>query len=283
MSPEPALRLYMNLMALDSMPPSSSAPQGSFEQRLEALAAAGFSGIQFVGCGSAEERACCLALNTGVAASGRVNNAQEAAEFAQQVAGDGLECATVHAGWGMEDDDEAGRLMEGILEASARWRVPLYVETHRATICQDMWRTVQLAKRFPDLRFNGDFSHWYAGQEMVYGGFEKKLAFIAPVIERVGFMHGRIASPGCIQVAVDAGARDEPLYVQHFRAMWTAVFRAFQRDAAGPRFICFAPELLGPDIYYARTFAGNEESDRWQQSLLLATMAQQCFDSAKSG
>jgi len=28
------------------------------------------------------------------------------------------------------------------------------------------------------LEFNGDFSHWYTGQEMVYGGFENKLAFI---------------------------------------------------------------------------------------------------------
>ncbi len=150
----------------------------------------------------------------GVAASGRVNNAQEAEAFAEQVADGGLECATVHAGWGMEDDDEAGRLLEGILSASVRWRVPLYVETHRATICQDMWRTVQFLKRFPDLRFNGDFSHWYAGQEMVYGGFEKKLAFIAPVIERVRFLHGRIASPGCIQAAVGAAAGEEPLYVQ---------------------------------------------------------------------
>ncbi len=53
------------------------------------------------------------------------------------------------------------------------------------------------------MRFNGDFSHWYAGQEMVYGGFEKKFAFIQPVIERVRFLHGRISSPGCIQVAVE--------------------------------------------------------------------------------
>lgn len=282
MSEEPALRLHMNLMALDSMPPSSSAPRGDFGQRLEVLVQAGFSGVQFVGVGSAEERARCRALNMGVAASGRVNNAQEAAAFAEQVAGGGLECATVHAGWGMEDDDEAGRLLEGILNASARWRVPLYVETHRATICQDMWRTVQFVKRFPDLRFNGDFSHWYAGQEMVYGGFEKKLAFIAPVIERVRFLHGRIASPGCIQVVAGAAAGEEPLYVEHFRAMWTAVFRAFQRDAEAPPFICFTPELLGPDIYYARTFGGNEESDRWQESLLLARIARQCFDRARS-
>jgi pentose-5-phosphate-3-epimerase len=58
----------------------------------------------------------------------------------------GHECATLHVGWGMEDDDEASRLIESILEASAKSGLPLNVETHRATIFQDMWRTVQFVK-----------------------------------------------------------------------------------------------------------------------------------------
>lgn len=70
----------------------------------------------------------------------------------------------------MEDDDEAARLIDAVLNASVRYDVPLYVETHRATIFQDLWRAVQFVARFPELRFNGDFSHWYTGLEMVYGG-----------------------------------------------------------------------------------------------------------------
>jgi hypothetical protein len=52
------------------------------------------------------------------------------------------------------------------------------------------------------------------------------------------------------------------------------------REAAEP--ICFAPELLAPDIYYARTFQGMEESDKWIESLLLKQTAERCFASAKS-
>ena len=94
-------------------------------------------------------------------------------------AAEGMECATVHAGWGMEDDQQACSC-EAMLNASTRHGVPLYVETHRATILQDIWRTVQFVKRFPEIRFNGDFSHWYTGLEMVYGGFEKNSSSFAP-------------------------------------------------------------------------------------------------------
>jgi len=279
---EPQLRCYMNLMALASLPTDSAGPSGGFGQRLEQLAMAGFTGVQFATAGTAEELAICRELKLGIAASGRVNLPEEAGTLAQRVAGNGYECATLHAGWGLEDDDEAGRLIESILNASERWQVPLYIETHRATICQDMWRTVNFVRRFPEMRFNGDFSHWYAGQEMVYGGFEKKLAFIAPVLERVRFVHGRIASPGCIQVAIKLDGDGLPLYVDHFRQLWTASFRGFLRSAQSGDFLCFTPELLGPEIYYARTFQGREESDRWEQSLLLKQIAEECFSCARS-
>jgi hypothetical protein len=135
-------------------------------------------------------------------------------------------------------------------------------------------------KRFPELRFNGDFSHWYTGSEMVYGGFENKLAYIQPVIDRVRFVHGRIGSPGCMQVAISEN--DSAPYVGHFRTLWTECFAAYLRDEA-PRqpFVTFTAELLAPGIYYARTFGGREESDRWEQSLLLVEIARECFANAK--
>ena len=249
-APRP-LRLFFNLMTLEGL------PTRSFDDIREA----GFDGVQFAEPASKPQLAACRAAGLRIAASGRVNQPEEAGEIARGCAGDGYECATLHVGWGLEDDDDAARLIESILTASAQCNIPLFIETHRATICQDMWRTVQFIQRFPEMRFNADFSHWYTGQEMVYGGFEKKLAFINPVIQRVGFIHGRIGNPGCIQVRIDENARPEPVYVAHFKLLWTACIRA----ASEP--IYFAPELLAPGIFYARTFsnaAGEpiEESDR---------------------
>lgn len=282
MGGETQLRCFMNLLALHSLPRESAGPKGTFQQRLEALQAVGFTGVQFTERATPHELAICRSLNLGIAASGRINLAADADTFAEQIAGDGFECATLHVGWGLEEDGDAFRLIESVLEASARRSIPLYVETHRATICQDMWRTVHFVNRFPDMRFNGDFSHWYAGQEMVYGGFENKFAFIQPVLERVRFLHGRIASPGCIQVAVEYDPILQPAYVEHFRQLWTACFRGFLKRPQPGHSICFAPELLAPGIYYARTFLEVEESDRWEQSLLLKKIAEQCFLCAQS-
>ncbi|MBV9269314.1 MAG: sugar phosphate isomerase/epimerase [Acidobacteriaceae bacterium] len=284
MAAEASLRCYMNLMALDSLPETSSGPHGGFEERMQAVRAAGFEGVQFAERPSPKQLAICRSLRLGLVASARINSPVESEQVAASAVHDGSECVTLHVGWGLESDAEAHRLIESILEASLRHRIPLYIETHRATICQDMWRTVQLVNRFPEIRFNGDFSHWYAGQEMVYGGFERKLAFIQPVLERVRFIHGRIASPGCIQVAVEDGV-ETPLYVQHFKTLWTSCFRYFLTGAHGGAFI-FTPELLAPGIYYARTFMApegvrREESDRWQQSLLLKRLAKECFHMAQ--
>jgi hypothetical protein len=149
-----------------------------------------------------------------------------------------------------------------------------------------MWRTVKFIEAFPDLRFNGDFSHWYTGQEMVYGGFDKKVAFIQPVLKRVRFIHGRIGNPGCIQVNIRDGNSDSQPYVAHFRELWRECFRGFLASAQPGDTICFTPELLAPEIYYARTFPDGtsverEESSRWDQSLVLKRIAKECFDEAQ--
>lgn len=281
------LRLYLNLMTLDSLPASSTGPKlAPFQETVAAIRRAGFDGIQFAERPTAQQLRDCRDAALKTAGSARVNAPAEAGGIAQQFLADGCECGTLHVGWGLEDDHQAARLIESVLAASARARMPLYVETHRATIFQDMWRTVGFVRRFPELKVNADFSHWYTGQEMVYGGFETKLAFIQPVLDRVGFVHGRIGNPGCMQVAVDPHPTDEPVYVKHFRQLWTACFASFRRRAQPGEAIYFAPELLAPAIYYARTFldghgTSREESDRWQQSLVLKRMAEDCFKNSQ--
>jgi sugar phosphate isomerase/epimerase len=263
----------MNVQALQSMTQLGANP-------LQAVRDAGYDGIQ---CGQPLDRARrneALAMGLAVCGSGRVSTPDEAEPLAKEGREEGLECLTLHVGSGIESDDEAAALINAVLEASSKYSVPLYPETHRATIFQDPWRTMRLLAQFPDLEFNGDFSHWYTGTEMVYGGFENKLKFIRPILGRIAFMHGRIGSPGCMQVDIGDGCAEERPYVRHFRALWTQSFRGFLSRRSSADSFCFAPELLGPEIYYARVFDGREESDRWQQSLVLVGIARECFDEA---
>lgn len=274
---QPCLRTDIHYSNVKGLPVYSSAPQGDDCALHRAIKAAGFQGVQ----GGIPEL--CRELGLGVTAYARVNRAEDAAVIASEKKTNGFECVTLHVGWGTENDIESHRLVEAILDASAKYDIPLYIETHRATITQDMWRTVELARSFPEIRFNGDFSHWYNGLEMVYGDFEAKLDFIQPVLERVRFLHARIASPGSIQVGIADGRYAKA--VDHFREMWTRSMVGFLRTAEPGDYLCFTPELLGPDIYYARLFPTaegewREESDRWQEAQLYLRIGTECWAEA---
>ena len=270
---DPRLQVFMNLQSFGDMPQHANG--------LAAIRDAGYDGVQL---GWQIDRAQldeARRLGLGVCGSGRVNTPAEAAPLAKEAREAGLECLTLHVGWGTENDDDAAAMIESVLQASTQFSIPLYPETHRATIFQDPWRTVQFLKRFPELEFNGDFSHWYTGTEMVYGGFENKMEFFRPVLGRIGFLHGRIGNPGCMQVDVGDGSVDVRPFVAHFRALWTESFLGYLLRRPLCDRLCFTPELLGPEFYYARLFGGREETDRWQQSLVLVRIAQECFAEAR--
>jgi len=280
-------KAYLNLMALEDLPEWSAGPKTEEpEPLLAAIQAAGYEGVQFIAPLEAEQRRACETLGLGRCGLGRVNQPEEAAPLAERLAGEGMECATLHLGWGIESEDAAARLVEAVLEASSSHRLPLYVETHRATLFQDMWRSVELVKRFPELRFNGDFSHWYTGQEMVYGDFEEKMRFIEPVLARVRFLHGRIGDPGSMQVDIGDGEEAAHPYVGHFRTLWRAAMAGARRAAEQETFL-FVPELLSPRIYYGRKLKleggwWREECDRWTQGLVLMRIAGQCWAESAS-
>ena len=282
----PKLRVYLNLDNLTDLRADSVWPGLEGAARDERLLKDGFDGIQLTTEQAYAGRMSFSGLN-------RISTPAEADAVAARHSSRGDICMTVHAGWGLEDDDEVARLVEAILIASDRHRLPIFIETHRATMTQDLWRTVQITKRFPEVRFNGDFSHYYCGQELVYGHFETKLAFMEPIFARVGYLHGRIASPGCIQVPIDANLDARPLqahgpvnYLDHFKELWTRAMLGFLRSAQQGDVLIFSPELLSGTHYYARLFPNSagaltEESDRYAQALLYRELAHICFRAAQ--
>lgn len=275
----PDLRLDINIWNLDDLPEFSTGPKGGEEEKYQAIKAAGFQGVQD------GNPALCEKYGLSLTGQHRMNKVGDLDQKIMEWTSGPYDCATIHVGWGMESDLEANRLIEYVLNTSVKHDFPIYVETHRATITQDMWRTVELVKRFPELRFNGDFSHWYAGLEMVNGVWEDKMQFIQPVLDRVRFIHGRIASPGCIQVAI-ADQMEAP-FVKHFEEFWKMSFIGFLKSAKPGDFICFTPELLPATYYYARKFKKalgqyEEESDRWQEAILYTRVARECWEAAQT-
>lgn len=281
---QPRLRLDLNLVTLWGLPDDSIVPRG--DALPAGLRAAGFEAAQ------SDDAARAARLGLRAVGQGRIDRPMDADRLARENAAAGCDATTVHAGTGLESDAEMDRLAAALLEASARHGHPIYLETHRATMTQDIRRTLDLVERFPELRFNLDFSHWYTGHEFTYGDPDAKLRRIAPVLERVLYLHGRIGDSCCMQVDHE-GREDEPA-VAHFRTAWTRAFAGFLRNAGAGDVVGFAPELLpararlGDRAFrfdYARLVRDGvggmrEEGDRWTEALRLCRIAQECFEAA---
>lgn len=283
----PKLRVFLNLDTLTDLRADSIWPGVEGLPMYRRLAEDGFEGVQLTTDAPAP-----LSAPLPHCGLDRINAPAQADAMVRKHAARGDLCVTVHAGWGTEDEDDVFRLVEAMLTAASRHALPIFLETHRATVTQDIWRTVQITKKFPEVRFNGDFSHYYCGQELVYGDWAAKLAFMEPIFARVGFLHGRIASPGCMQVPIAADFSSRPLqahgavnYLEHFKELWTRAMVGFLRGAGRGDVLVFAPELLSATHYYARMFPGasdglTEETDRYAQASLLKDLAHACFADA---
>lgn len=274
----PSLRIYLNLDNLVDLRADTMWPGLDALPRYRRLEEDGFEGVQLTIDPPLE------GASLPHCGLDRINTSAEADIIAATHADRGDQCITVHVGWGLEDDSAVFRLVEAVLTASDKHRLPIFIETHRATITQDVWRTVQITEKFPEVRFNGDFSHYYCGQELVYGDWNTKLAFMEPIFNRVGFIHARIASPGCIQVSIDPAV--DSSYLLHFKELWTRAMLGFLRNALPGDVLIFAPELLSSTHYYARlvlTASGEfaEESDRYAQALIYKDLAHTCFVEAQ--
>jgi hypothetical protein len=271
----PRLRIGLSLITLMSLPDWSRGPRGP--DALHAVREAGFEAVQ--------TRDPAAARDAGLVptALARVDRPQEARDLAIRHRDAGYDCTTLHVGSGFESDDEALALVDAIVEASVGEGHPLFVETHRATLTQDMKRTLDLVEHCPGVRFNGDFSHWYTGAEMTYGDIAAKIARLAPVFERTRFLHGRVSDPGCIQVPVADDPADA--HVAVFRDLWTRSFAGFLASARPGDCMGFYPELLPASFFYARRVPDasgqlREEADRWTEALKLVDLARACWADA---
>lgn len=267
------LRIHLNAGVLWNLPDVSRVPRTGGDIDWHAVRAAGYNGLQHYFPEPA-------AIAAGLEMSGmaRVLSTGDALRTARQHREWGFVCSTWHVGTGLESDTEMDALAAATLDAAAATGLPIYIETHRATMTQDIRRTLDLIERFPQLRFNADLSHWYTGHEMRYGDFEIKLAVLAPIFARTRFVHGRIGHSCTMQLALSE-ARKHPCW-EDWRRMWAECLRGMQAAHNGEPTV-FAPELLPAvmthagqthRLNYAALNNGKELTDRWEESLELVAL-----------
>lgn len=265
------LRRDFCLGGLSGLPRSSTGWRESAAERLSLLAAHGYKGvIAWNGWGDIHHAGL---IPCGMA---RICAPCDVGEVATRHLDLGLDFTTLHAGTGFETDQEMDALAVAILDATAKIGYRLHLETHRATMTQDIRRTLDLLARFPDLSLTLDFSHWYTGHEMTYGGeFTQRLQRLAPLMRHVRSLQLRFGSTGRIQAPVDPVA---PHYQHHVAALDLCFETLSTLD---DRFaISCAPELLPARMEDGQWIAYGDEpdsSDRFADALALSRLAETRF------
>ena len=271
----------LNLVTAFALPEWSAGPTGPFDTWPDAVAAAGYEGVQTFDARSA---AAFHAVGLTTSGIGRADTTEAVDELIGKVEGWGGTAVSVHLGTGFEDEVEAHRLVEHLAGRAAASSISVVLETHRATLAQDPWRALGFAREFPDLRWCADLSHWYTGVEMTYGDLEAKLVAIEPVLRRCHMVHARISDPGCIEVRVEED--DDREFVLHFARMWRTVCEGYLADPTAPDALPVMPELLPAVTHYRRTVPGpdgpQEDGDRWTQGLLLCDLVDAVFAEAQA-
>jgi hypothetical protein len=273
------MRTGISFLTPADLPDWSAGPHGETAEIYAAVRDAGYETIQTL-----EPKAAVAAGLTPSGIARIFDDMGKMREVACYWRDAGCDCTTVQLGTGFESDDEMARLAEALLEIAETEKHPLYLETHRATTTQDIKRTLDLVERFPELRFNGDFAHWYIGHELPYGDMAMKFDRMHAVFERTRFLHLRVASGAFGQVQASDPA--EAPHLDFYRQMWTAAFDGFLATAKPGDYIAALPELLPPRTGYPMMVpdaggAPREACDRWNESAFLISVARDCFDDAR--
>lgn len=267
------LRRDICLGTLDGLPPTSKGVPLTLSEQLNMIKTAGYEGVVAWDHWSAIQSAGLIAI--GMA---RLLIPQDALDLAKRHKDAGLEFTTLHVGTGFETSDEMNALAEAVLDAMARTGHALHIETHRATMTQDIYRTLQLAKDWPDLAFTLDFSHWYTGHEMTYGGeFLARLDRLLPIFSQVRSLQVRMGDTGRIQRLIEVKAH---FVRDHLHALKACIREITDSVGNELKTLSIAPELLGATtqhfakarwICYAEE---GEQGDRFEEALALSQLVE---------
>lgn len=152
-------------------------------------------------------------------------------------------------------------LLEGWQRLGREAGVPVYIETHRDRMTTDLYFTLDLLDRCPDLPLIADLSHFLVGREFAWPVSDDNNALIHRILENSWAFHGRVGSREQVQIEISF-PHHRP-WVDLFLDWWDYGFRSFRRRAGTAAPLCFTCEL-GPKPYAITDRDGNDTTDRWR-------------------
>ncbi|AGB74854.1 MULTISPECIES: sugar phosphate isomerase/epimerase family protein [Rhizobium] len=261
------LLIFQSLWSMERR--SARYPELSLEENIEKIASAGFDGISTHWYDrKVVSRVAGLLKQYGLQAEGQcfpktVDDLKPVLEIAAEY---NVHHICLQPDVRLRRLEDCIPLLEGWQRLAEDAGIDVWIETHRDRMTTDLFFTLDLLDRMPDLRLLGDISHFLVGREFAWPVSDENHALIHRILDSSWAFHGRVASREQVQIEISF-PHHRP-WVDLFLGWWEYGFKSWKKRANKDATLAFTCEL-GPKPYAITGRDGEDTTDRWEESLLM--------------
>lgn len=170
-------------------------------------------------------------------------------------------------------------IVEGWLDLAKQYPFPVLMETHRNSTLNDLFYTLDVLEKVPQLRLCADLSHFVVDRELSLPLSAVDAQYFDDIIQRSDSFQGRISSNQQVQIAIEF--EQHAPWVAQYLKWWEDGFRAWSERSDSNDTMRFLVEL-GPPPYAITNEHQRELSDRWSEGLLIRQWVQSLWQKATS-